>query len=67
MAKIMKCAGNDDSVTLRANEDGDMITFVFDSPSKSLAFPFIPDQIPSFFFRSRTSKPVRNQAYGFGC
>jgi len=33
MAKIMKCAGNDDSVTLRANEDGDTITFIFDSPN----------------------------------
>jgi len=34
MAKIMKCAGNDDSVTLRANEDGDTITFIFDSPNQ---------------------------------
>jgi len=34
MAKIMKCAGNDDSVTLRANDDGDTITFIFDSPNQ---------------------------------
>jgi len=31
MAKIMKCAANDDSVTLKAREDGDTITFIFES------------------------------------
>lgn len=33
MAKIMKCASNDDTVTLRAQEDGDTINFIFESPS----------------------------------
>ena len=30
----MKCANNDDSVTLRAQDNSDTINFVFESPSK---------------------------------
>lgn len=32
MTKILKCAGNDDSVTIQAEDDGDSVTFVFESP-----------------------------------
>ena len=32
MAKILKCCTNEDSVTLRANEDEDSCTFLFESP-----------------------------------
>merc|ERR1712232_596321 len=46
MTKILKCAGNDDAVTLRADDDGDTITFIFENPNKvsevegdSLAIP----------------------------
>jgi len=31
MSKIMKCAANDDSVTLRTQDEGDTITFLFES------------------------------------
>jgi proliferating cell nuclear antigen len=31
MAKILKCASNDDSVTLKADDNGDSITFMFES------------------------------------
>lgn len=34
MSKILKCAGTDDTVTLRANDNPDNITFIFESPSK---------------------------------
>jgi|SRR3990167_2736485 len=34
MAKILKCAGNDDSVTIKADDNGDTITFMFESASK---------------------------------
>ena len=34
MTKILKCAGNDDSVTIQAEDDGDSVTFVFESPRK---------------------------------
>ena len=34
MSKIMKCSGNDDIVTLKADDSGDTITFMFESPSK---------------------------------
>eukprot|EP01095_Lingulamoeba_sp_RSL-Kostka_P009550 TRINITY_DN331_c0_g2_i1.p1 TRINITY_DN331_c0_g2~~TRINITY_DN331_c0_g2_i1.p1 ORF type:complete len:264 (-),score=107.44 TRINITY_DN331_c0_g2_i1:307-1098(-) len=32
MSKIVKCAGNDDSVTIQAEEQGDTVTFLFESP-----------------------------------
>jgi hypothetical protein len=34
LAKVLKCAGNDDIVTLKANDDGDTVTFMFESPSE---------------------------------
>jgi proliferating cell nuclear antigen len=34
MSKIIKCAANDDSVTLRAQEDGDTITLLFEAPNQ---------------------------------
>jgi proliferating cell nuclear antigen len=33
MAKIMKCAGNDDAVTVKAGDNADTITFMFESPN----------------------------------
>jgi proliferating cell nuclear antigen len=33
MAKIVKCANNDDTITLRATDTPDTVTFVFESPS----------------------------------
>jgi len=35
MSKILKCAGPEDVVTLKANDNGDTVTFMFESPSKS--------------------------------
>jgi len=32
MAKILKCAGNDDSITLKADDEGDVVTFMFENP-----------------------------------
>jgi len=34
LGKVLKCAGNDDSVTIRANDDGDSITFIFEGKNK---------------------------------
>ena len=36
MSKIVKCAGNDDVITLRAKDTPDSITFVFENASLSL-------------------------------
>jgi proliferating cell nuclear antigen len=33
MAKILKCSGQDDTLTLRAEDAGDHIEFLFESPS----------------------------------
>jgi len=34
MAKILKCASNDDIVTLKADDNGDSVTFMFESPKQ---------------------------------
>eukprot|EP01120_Amphizonella_sp_Union-15-10_P004342 TRINITY_DN14972_c0_g1_i1.p1 TRINITY_DN14972_c0_g1~~TRINITY_DN14972_c0_g1_i1.p1 ORF type:complete len:260 (-),score=46.99 TRINITY_DN14972_c0_g1_i1:73-852(-) len=38
MAKILKCASNNDSVTLKSEEGGDHLTFVFESKKKIATF-----------------------------
>jgi len=34
MSKILKCAGNDDVITLKAEDTGDTLTLMFESPSQ---------------------------------
>jgi proliferating cell nuclear antigen len=34
MGKILKCAGNDDVITLRAEDEGDSLALVFESPGQ---------------------------------
>jgi len=34
MGKILKCAGNDDIITLKAKDDGDALELVFESPNQ---------------------------------
>ncbi len=34
MSKILKCAGNDDAITVKAGDNADTVTFMFESPSK---------------------------------
>lgn len=34
MSKILKCAGNDDLITLRAEDNADTLVLVFETPSK---------------------------------
>jgi proliferating cell nuclear antigen len=36
MAKMLRCAGNDDIITIKADDGFDTITFMFESPSKFL-------------------------------
>ncbi|KAJ6902222.1 hypothetical protein NC651_019874 [Populus alba x Populus x berolinensis] len=40
MDKMLKCANNDDIVTFKVDDDGDSVTFMFQSPSEwqSLSF-----------------------------
>ncbi len=38
MSKILKCASNDDSITIRADDEADAVTFIFESPSKYFFF-----------------------------
>ena len=33
LGKILKCAGNEDIVTLKSQDDGDMLTVMFEDPS----------------------------------
>ncbi|KAK9817203.1 hypothetical protein WJX72_011042 [[Myrmecia] bisecta] len=34
MAKMLKCAGNDDIITMKAEDAGDTVTFMFESPNQ---------------------------------
>merc|ERR1711977_26431 len=34
LSKILKCAGNDDVITLKAEDDAEVITFMFESPNQ---------------------------------
>jgi len=34
MAKVLKCAGNEDTVTMKAKDDGDSVVFIFESKNK---------------------------------
>eukprot|EP01003_Olkasia_polycarbonata_P003622 NODE_236_length_1142_cov_285.586459_g198_i0.p1 GENE.NODE_236_length_1142_cov_285.586459_g198_i0~~NODE_236_length_1142_cov_285.586459_g198_i0.p1 ORF type:complete len:262 (+),score=63.82 NODE_236_length_1142_cov_285.586459_g198_i0:91-876(+) len=40
MNKILKCAGNDDSITLRSQDDADSVSFVFESKDKDKVSDF---------------------------
>ena len=34
LGKILKCAGNDDVVTLKSQEEGDKLSIMFENPSQ---------------------------------
>lgn len=38
MAKMLKCAGNDDIITMKADDGSDTVTFMFESPSMFPSF-----------------------------
>ena len=38
VAKILKCAGNDDSVTMKADDDGDVVNFLFEGEDRTSDF-----------------------------
>jgi len=44
MAKMLRCAGNDDIITIKADDGSDTVTFMFESPSER---PFL---LCFFFF-----------------
>jgi proliferating cell nuclear antigen len=44
MAKMLRCAGNDDIITIKADDGSDTVTFMFESPSK-----FSPNRFSPFF------------------
>ena len=49
MAKMLRCAGNDDIITIKADDGSDTVTFMFESPSKPPAHPRRPlDLFPLF-------------------
>ena len=34
LSRILKCGGNDDIVTMKAEDNADTVQFIFESPSK---------------------------------
>ena len=45
LSKILKCAGNDDAITMKSEDSGDTITFVFEAPGGRLP-PRTLDRLP---------------------
>jgi proliferating cell nuclear antigen len=37
MSKILKCASNDDIITMKAQDNADTVTFMFESPNQDKA------------------------------
>lgn len=40
LSKILKCAGNDDAITMKSEDNGDSITFMFESPQQDRVSEF---------------------------
>jgi proliferating cell nuclear antigen len=40
MTKMLKCAGNDDAITMKAEDNGDVVTFTFESPGQDRVSEF---------------------------
>ncbi|CAI8593168.1 unnamed protein product [Vicia faba] len=40
MAKMLKCAGNDDIITIKADDGSDTVTFMFESPTQDKIYDF---------------------------
>ena len=56
MSKMLKCAGNDDIITIKADDGSDTVTFMFESPSKftlSALFCFLRRSLSGFRFSFR--------------
>lgn len=43
MSKMLKCAGNDDIITMKADDGSDTVTFMFESPSTFSSLSPFPD------------------------
>ena len=41
MSKILKCAGNDDIITMKAQDNADTVTFMFESPNQDKVILFL--------------------------
>lgn len=54
MGKILKCAGNDDIITLKAKDDGDALELVFESPGQDRIADFgeFPSSLSCHFSES---------------
>ena len=35
-SKMLKCAGNEDAITMKADDAGDVVAFLFESPGTSI-------------------------------
>lgn len=68
-AKILRCAGGSDSITLKAEDNADSVTFIFESPSKKMLLSFMHDlywNISLWCCRSRKGVWLWNEIDGFG-
>lgn len=57
MAKILKCANNDDTLTMKAQDNADTVTFMFESPNQEkvnqiLCIIITPTKNTKYFLQS---------------
>lgn len=58
MAKILKCANNDDTLTMKAQDNADTVTFMFESPNQEKVIESRQGQ-PVRLCTNRLSPPLR--------
>ena len=57
MSKILKCGGNDDIITIRADDGSDTVTFMFESPSMlTISSIFCSVSVFKMFMKSRLQR-----------
>lgn len=67
MSKMLKCAGNDDIITIKGDDGSDTVTFMFESPSKLSSFSWTRLVFPfHFLLKLGFNYPVRLTLDGLG-
>ncbi|KAL3633119.1 hypothetical protein CASFOL_026103 [Castilleja foliolosa] len=64
MAKMLKCAGNDDIITIKADDGGDTVTFMFESPMCKHAYHLLVQDVRGM--RSVVSTLPEDFSYALG-
>jgi hypothetical protein len=64
LTKLMKCAGNDDVVTIRADDTSDLLALLFENKSKLSLYCYKIQSLMTIN-RTRSSSRIRNEINGY--